>query len=61
MYTSLTTLVMVVLLYIMGVSAIKEFALPLMIGMIAGTYSSLLIATQLWYEMKVRIKTKNAK
>ncbi|MBQ6845433.1 MAG: protein translocase subunit SecD [Agathobacter sp.] len=61
MYTSLTTLVMVVLLYIMGVSAIKEFALPLMVGMLAGTYSSLLIATQLWYEMKVRIKTKNAK
>ena len=58
MYTSFTTLVMVVLLYILGVPAIKEFALPLMIGMLAGTYSSLLIATQLWYEMKVRIKAK---
>ncbi len=58
MYTSFTTIIMVVLLYIMGVPAIKEFALPLMVGMICGTYSSLLIATQLWYEMKVRIKTK---
>ena len=58
MYTSITTLIMVVLLYIMGVPAIKEFALPLMVGMICGTYSSLLIATQLWYEMKTRIKTK---
>ncbi len=58
MYTSITTLIMVVLLYIMGVPAIKEFALPLMVGMICGTYSSLLIASQLWYEMKVRIKTK---
>ena len=58
MYTSFTTLVMVVLLYILGVPAIKEFALPLMIGMLCGTYSSLLIATQLWYEMKVRIKSK---
>lgn len=58
MYTSLTTLIMVVLLYVMGVPAIKEFALPLMVGMICGTYSSLLIAAQLWYEMKVRIKTK---
>ncbi len=58
MYTSFTTLVMVVLLFIMGVPAIKEFALPLMVGMLAGTYSSLLIATQLWYEMKVRIKSK---
>lgn len=58
MHTSFTTLIMVVLLYIMGVPAIKEFALPLMVGMICGTYSSLLIATQLWYEMKVRIKEK---
>lgn len=58
MYTSFTTVLMVVLLYILGVPAIKEFALPLLIGMLAGTYSSLLIATQLWYEMKVRIKAK---
>ena len=57
-YTSFTTVTMVVLLYILGVPAIKEFALPLLIGMLAGTYSSLLIATQLWYEMKVRIKAK---
>ena len=61
MYTSFTTLVMVVLLYILGVPAIKEFALPLMIGMLAGTYSSLFIATELWYEMKVRIKAKAEK
>ena len=53
-YTSFTTVVMVVLLYILGVPAIKEFALPLMIGMLAGTYSSLLIATQLWYTMKAK-------
>lgn len=58
MYTSFTTVLMVVLLYIMGVPAIKEFALPLLVGMLAGTYSSLSIATQLWYEMKVRIKAK---
>ena len=57
-YTSFTTVLMVVLLYVLGVPAIKEFALPLMVGMLTGTYSSLLIATQLWYEMKVRIKTK---
>ncbi len=53
-YTSFTTVVMVVLLYILGVPAIKEFALPLTVGMLAGTYSSLLIATQLWYTMKVK-------
>ncbi len=51
-YTSFTTVVMVVLLFILGVPAIKEFALPLLVGMLAGTYSSLLIATQLWYTMK---------
>lgn len=58
MHTSFTTVLMVILLYVLGVPAIKEFALPLMVGMLAGTYSSLLIATQLWYEMKVRIKEK---
>ena len=58
MYTSLTTVTMVVLLYVLGVPAIKEFALPLLVGMLAGTYSSLFIATELWYEMKVRIKEK---
>ena len=58
MYTSLTTVTMVVLLCVLGVPAIKEFALPLLVGMLAGTYSSLFIATELWYEMKVRIKEK---
>ena len=58
MHTSFTTVVMVILLYVLGVPAIKEFALPLMVGMIAGTYSSLFIATELWYEMKVKIKEK---
>lgn len=56
--TTITTFIMVMLLYILGVPAIKEFALPLMVGLMAGTYSSLFIATELWYEMKVRIKQK---
>ncbi len=46
--TSVTTLVMVVVLYIFGVPSIKEFALPLMIGIIAGTYSSVFIAGPMW-------------
>ncbi len=57
-YTSITTIIMVVLLFIMGVPAIKEFALPLMVGLISGSYSSIFIATELWYEMKVRIQKK---
>lgn len=56
--TSLTTLIMVVLLFILGVPAIREFSLPMIVGMIAGSYSSIFIATELWYEMKVRIKSK---
>lgn len=47
--TSITTLVAVVTLYIFGVEDIRVLALPLMIGIIAGTYSSLFIASPLWY------------
>ena len=50
--TSLTTLVAVVLLYIIGVEDVKVLALPLIFGIISGTYSSLFIASPLWYEMK---------
>ncbi len=51
-YTSFTTFVMVVVLYILGVSAIKEFALPLMVGIICGAYSSVCVTGALWYCMK---------
>ena len=50
--TSLTTLIMVVCLYVLGVTSIKAFALPLMIGIIAGTYSSICITGPLWYDFK---------
>ena len=46
--TSLTTLMMIVVLYIFGVPSIKEFALPLMIGIVSGTYSSVFIAGPVW-------------
>ena len=57
-YTSLTTFVMVAVLYVMGVSSIKEFALPLMAGIVCGAYSSVCITGALWYVMKTG---KNAK
>ena len=47
-FTSLTTFVMVLLLYILGVTSIREFALPLMIGILCGTYSSVCLAGTLW-------------
>ncbi|MDY4792874.1 MAG: hypothetical protein SO172_01710, partial [Pararoseburia sp.] len=46
------------MLLILGVTSIREFALPLLVGVICGTYSSIFIATELWYVMKIRIKGK---
>lgn len=57
--TSITTAIMVLMLLILGVSSIREFALPLLAGVIAGTYSSIFIATQLWYIFKVKFAKKN--
>lgn len=57
-YTSLTTFVMVAVLYIMGVSSIKEFASPLMVGIVCGAYSSVCITGALWYVMRTRFGKK---
>lgn len=57
-YTSLTTFVMVAVLFVMGVSSIKEFALPLMVGIVCGAYSSVCITGALWYVMKTKIVKK---
>ena len=57
--TSITTAIMVLMLLILGVSSIREFALPLLAGVIAGTYSSIFIATQLWYIFKINFAKKN--
>lgn len=51
--TSLTTFVMVFVLFLLGVSSIREFALPLMVGIVCGTYSSVCITGSLWYVMTV--------
>ena len=57
-YTSLTTFVMVAILFIMGVSSIREFAAPLMMGVICGAYSSVCITGALWYVMRTKIVKK---
>lgn len=54
-YTNLTTFIMVVVLYILGVSSIKEFAAPLMVGIACGTYTSICITGALWYVMKTKL------
>ena len=58
-YTTFTTLVMVLVLYIMGVASIREFTLPIIVGLICGVYSSVCITGALWYTMKTW-KTGNA-
>ncbi len=58
-YTSATTFIMVFVLFILGVSSIKEFAAPLMVGVIVGAYSSICITGALWYLMKTRIGKKD--
>lgn len=49
--TSFTTIVIVVLLFFIGTSTVKEFAFPLIIGVAAGTYSSIFIASPIWYDL----------
>ncbi len=56
--TSLTTFISVFVLYILGVASIREFAMPLMAGIIAGAWSSIFITGTLWYLMK-KIGKKN--
>ncbi len=54
-YTSFTTFVTIAALYILGVSSIKEFALPLMVGIVAGMFSSVCLTGIIWYMMKRHI------
>ena len=60
--TTITTLLTIVTLYIMGVDSIKQFALPLIIGIVAGTYSANLINGYVWAAlMDKRDASKRAK
>ena len=54
--TSVTTAVTVLMLLILGTSSIREFALPLLVGVVTGTYSSICLATELWYLMRANSK-----
>ena len=51
-YTSFTTFITIFVLWLVGVTAIKEFALPLIVGIVCGGYSSVCITGALWYLMK---------
>ncbi len=60
-YTTVTTFLTIAVLYILGVATIKEFALPLIVGVLAGGYSSVCITGALWYLMKSHQKAAPAK
>lgn len=60
-YTSLTTFITIFVLFVMGVSAIREFALPIMTGIVCGAYSSVCITGPLWYVMRTKIGAKDKK
>ena len=53
-YTSFTTFITIFVVFVMGVSSIREFALPIMVGIVCGAYSSVCITGALWYVMKTK-------
>ena len=56
--TSITTLIMVVVLAIMGVDAVRQFAIPLIAGIVSGCYSSVCLAGTVWFFLNKTIKKK---
>lgn len=58
--TSITTLITISALYILGVPAIKDFALPLIVGVVSGTYSSIFLASSVWIYLRKSIKPGTA-
>lgn len=60
-FTSLTTFIMVAALYVLGVTSIREFALPIMVGIVCGAYSSVCLAGALWYVFRTKFVKKVVK
>lgn len=55
-YTSFTTFITIFVLFILGVASIREFALPIMVGIICGAYSSVCVTGTLWYTLRTKFK-----
>lgn len=58
--SSLTTFIMIVMLAIFGVDTIREFAIPLMAGIIAGGWSSVCVTGGLWYVLETKVNKHSA-
>ena len=57
-YSSLTTFITIFILFLMGVPSIREFALPIMVGIVAGTYSSVFLSSVFWYLLSNKFDKK---
>lgn len=57
-YTSFTTFITILVLFVLGVPSIREFALPIMVGIICGAYSSVCVTGPLWYTLKTKFHKK---
>lgn len=57
-YTSVTTFLTIFVLFLLGVASIREFAMPIMAGIICGAYSSVCVTGPLWYVMKTKLGKK---
>lgn len=59
-YSNVTTFIMVFMIFIMGVTSIKEFTLPLMVGLVCGAYSSVCITGAVWFVLTKKFGKKKA-
>jgi SecD/SecF fusion protein len=59
-FTNLTTFASILMLYVLGVASIKEFTLPMMVGILAGALSSVFLTGPLWYWMRTRLGSDSA-
>lgn len=66
-FTTLTTMITIIFLAILGSDSIREFCVPILLGLCAGLYSSVFVATPLWCDMsrafdklKIKYTEKNA-
>ena len=59
-FTSLTTFFMVAALCIFGASSLVEFAMPLMVGIVCGTFSSICLTGPIWYLLRKKFAVKES-
>ena len=59
--TTITTFITITLVFILGVASIRQFALPLMVGILAGMFSSVCLAGNAWLLLTKVIRTRKQK